>query len=261
MNLSLPLGLADLDVKEFGGAGRPVLLLHGGAGPFSVIGFAQLLAAQGAHVLVPVHPGFDGTPRPDGLTDPAGLAELYLALLDQRDLHNVAVVGNSIGGWIASEMALRGSDRISRLVLVNAVGVEVPGEPVTDIAPLSPAELSKLSFHDPVKFAIDPAALTDQQRANAGANRATLLVYGNPMTDPKLLDRLAAVTVPSLVLWGESDQVVTPAYGRAFAAAIPGAGFTLLPGSGHVPQIETPEQLLTPLWTFITADSGTETGQ
>lgn len=78
------------------------------------------------------------------------------------------------------------------------------------------------------------------------ANRATLQVYSGPyvMEDPTLRERLAKVTHPVLVAWGESDEVVHAAYGRAYAEAIPGARFELLPGTGHLPQLETPEQLL-----------------
>jgi pimeloyl-ACP methyl ester carboxylesterase len=85
------------------GEGRPYLVLHGGAGPQSVDSFAALLAASPqARVLTPLHPGFGGTPRPDGLTTMAGLGQLYVSLLDQLDLDGVTVIGNSIGGWIAA---------------------------------------------------------------------------------------------------------------------------------------------------------------
>src|SRR6185437_11347840 len=85
------------------GTGQPVLLLHGGAGPFSVAGFAALLSAAHYRVIVPVHPGFDGTTRPAGLSTMAGLAAVYASLLRELDLTGVCIIGNSIGGWIAAE--------------------------------------------------------------------------------------------------------------------------------------------------------------
>src|ERR1700761_6329082 len=95
------------------GSGRPVLLLHGGAGPQSVTGFADLLAERGhVHVIAPTRPGFSGTPRPESLTTVRGLAELYAGLLDDLDLTDVTVIGNSVGGWITAELALLGSRRI-----------------------------------------------------------------------------------------------------------------------------------------------------
>ncbi|SDX55773.1 Pimeloyl-ACP methyl ester carboxylesterase [Amycolatopsis xylanica] len=226
------------------GDGKPTLLLHGGAGPQSVAGFARLLAGR-ARVITPTHPGFGGTERPDWLTTVAGLADVYARLLDERDLREVAVIGNSIGGWIAAELALR-SPRVGNLVLVNAVGIVVDGEPIADVSQLSMDELAKLSYHDPEKFRVDPESLSPEQKLGMAANRAALAVYGNgtAMTDPTLKERLAGITQPTLVVWGESDGIVTPGYGRALAAAIPGARFQLLTGAGHVPQIEAPERLL-----------------
>lgn len=157
-----------------------------------------------------------------------------------------------MGGWIGAEMAAADTGRISGLVLVNSVGLDVPGEPVADIFPLSPVELAKLSFHDPARFALDPATLPEAQRVVMAANRAALVVYGAAgMTDPTLRDRLSDIAVPTVVLWGESDEVVTPAYGREFAAAVPGASFRLLPATGHVPQVETPELLLAAVLDFV----------
>ncbi|MFD8983748.1 alpha/beta fold hydrolase [Streptomyces sp. NPDC059564] len=228
------------------GAGRPYLLLHGGAGPQSVEAFAELLASDGrTEVITPTHPGFGGTDRPEGLDGMGGLAALYGELLDRLHLRDVTVIGNSIGGWTAAELALLHSPRVRAVVLVDAVGIEVDGEPVADVFALSPQELSRLSRHRPLAPEAAPAPPTPQQRAAMAGNRDALAVYGGgpSMTDPHLRDRLAAVTVPALVLWGESDGIVTPAYGRAYAAAIPGARFALLPGAGHLPQLETPDRL------------------
>ncbi len=234
------------------GEGRPFLLLHGGGGPQTVAGFATLLSgARPARVLTPIHPGFGGAPRPDTLHGVAGLAALYAALLDQRDLHDVTVVGNSMGGWIAAELALLGSPRISNVVLVGAVGIEVADHPVADYFSLTMDQVAQLSFHDPAAFRVDPATLPPAAQAVMAGNRAALAVYGGTsMTDPTLRGRLSAITVPTLVLWGDSDQIVDPTYGRAYAAAIPGARFQLLTATGHVPQIETPDQLLRAVWDF-----------
>lgn len=233
------------------GAGRPVLLLHGGAGPMSVSAFGDLLAAElPAHVLVPIHPGWNGTPRPDGLTDVRGLARLYAGLLDQRDLTGVTVIGNSIGGWIAAEIAVLGSPRVSGVVIVNGVGLEVPGHPVADFFSLTMEQLGALSYHEPEKFRFVP---TEAQRAAMAGNREAIARYaGRAMTDPTLAGRLAQVTVPTMVLWGQSDRVVDPEYGRAYAAAIPGAVYRPLEGTGHLPQLETPKLALDAVTEFIT---------
>jgi pimeloyl-ACP methyl ester carboxylesterase len=237
------IGPVELTVEERGD-GQPVLLLHGGAGPQSVAGFAELLAAKGGRrVLTPTHPGFGGTPRPDRLNNVAGLAVLYAALLDDLGLEDVTVIGNSVGGWITAEMALLGSPRIGGIVLLDAVGIEVQDHPVADVSGLSVPEIQALSFHDPTPFRVDPATIPDAQKAIMAANGAALAVYAGTaaMADPTLLGRLGDIALPTLVLWGESDRIVEPAYGQAYAAAIEGARFEVLPGTGHMPQMETPD--------------------
>jgi pimeloyl-ACP methyl ester carboxylesterase len=240
------VGPVELTVEERG-KGRPSLVLHGGAGPQSVSEFAQLLAEKGDNrVVTPTHPGFGGTPRPKALDSAAKLATLYQDLLDDLGLEDVTVIGNSVGGWIAAEMAVLGSPRIGRVVLLDAVGIEIEGHSVTDVSALSLPEIQALSFHDPAPFRIDPATVPDAQKAIVAANAATLAVYAGSqaMADPTLLGRLSGVSIPTLVLWGASDRIVEPAYGQAYAAAIPGARFEVLPGTGHLPQMETPELVI-----------------
>jgi len=241
----------DLTVTEYG-SGSPILLLHGGAGPQSMTGFAQRLATEDrAHVYVPNHPGFGGTTRPDWLTSIGALAQTYVALIEQLDLHDVTVIGNSIGGWIAAEIALCASDRISSFIIMDAVGIAVEGQSVADIFQLTMDEISKLSYYDPAPFRIDPAAMTDIQKAGMAANRQALAVYGGKMVDLTLRDRLGGINTPTLILWGDSDRIATADYGRAFAAAIPTATFQLLANTGHLPHIETPDQTLAAVWDFI----------
>ena len=235
----LPLHFDDL------GHGRPVLVLHGGGGPLTVARFVEAMAAD-ARVIAPVHPGFAGTPRPDHFASIEQLADTYAALLERLELTDVLVVGFSIGGWIANALALRAGARLRGLVLVNGAGIVVDGEPCADVFSLTPPQLSTLSYHDPARFGIDPAALSDAQKAAMAANMRTLAVYGRArdMGDPALRERLGEVRVPVTVVWGESDRVVTPAYGRAVAAAFPHARFELLAQCGHMPQIEQPQHLL-----------------
>jgi pimeloyl-ACP methyl ester carboxylesterase len=245
-------GTVEVSVTDKG-EGRPFLLLHGGGGPLTVNGFADLLTAQRpARVITPTHPGFGGTTRPDSLTSVQGLAALYIALLAELGLRDVTVIGNSIGGWIAAEMALLDTSRISGFVLVDAVGIEVPGHPIADFFSLTPRQVAELSYHDPDRFGIDPSKLPPEALKVMAGNRATLGIYaGTSMNSAGLDGRLAGVTTPSLVVWGDSDQIADATYGRAFADAIPGARFQLLMDTGHLPQIETPGQLLDAIWAFV----------
>ncbi len=245
------VGEIPVDLAEFGG-GHPILLLHGGGGSPTVVGFARLLAErERAHVYVPTHPGFGGTSRPDGLATVADLARLYVGLLDILELGDVTVVGNSIGGWIAAEMALLESPRVSSLVLIDAVGVRVPDHPVVDFFSLTFPELAARSYFEPERFLVDSANMTEPQRSGLASNRTALGVYAaSGMEDPTLLDRLSGVTVPTRVIWGAADRIAEPEYGQALAEAIPGADFILLPRTGHLPQIETPDALVAPVWEF-----------
>lgn len=235
------------------GTGHPMLLLHGGAGLLSVEPFADLYAGErAACVLTPTHPGFNGTPRPHQLTTIRQLAALYVALLNRLDLTGVTVVGSSVGGWIAAEMALLASSRVAGYVLIDAVGIEVPGHPVVDFFSLTFPEIAQLSYHNPDAFGIDPDALPPAAQAAMAGNRESLKIYGGQsMTDPTLQARLAGVQTPVLVVWGDSDGIVGPDYGRALADAIPGAEFIVLADTGHLPQVESPRALLPVLGDFI----------
>jgi pimeloyl-ACP methyl ester carboxylesterase/quercetin dioxygenase-like cupin family protein len=235
------------------GTGRPVMVLHGGGGPMSVLGLSATLAA-GNRVLTPTIPGFEGTPRPDDCRTVADIAARYLDVLAEQNLHDVVVVGSSVGGWIAAEMALQDdSGPLGGIVLVNAVGIDVPGHPIADISGLTIDRIADYSYADPDRFRIDPTTLPAERQAVMAANAAVFADYaGDPyMHDPTLLGRLPGVTVPTAVLWGEADGIVDVGYGRAYADAL-GAPFTLVEGAGHLPHLEQPEATLAAITTFLT---------
>ncbi|AEV84101.1 alpha/beta hydrolase [Actinoplanes sp. SE50] len=227
------------------GTGKPYLLLHGGGGVATMAGLAGRLAARpGTRVLLPTHPGFAGTVQPDGLRSVGDLARAYVALLDERDLTDVTVVGNSFGGWLAAEIALLRSPRVSGAVLINAIGIEVAGHPVADVGAMTPAELAAHAWHDPSRAPKPPAA----GGTGPSPDILALVAYTGPvMNDPTLLDRLRTLDLPVHVIWGASDRVVDVAHAEAFAAALPQSTLTVLPGSGHLPQLETPEELVAAL--------------
>jgi pimeloyl-ACP methyl ester carboxylesterase len=221
---------------------RSFLLLHGGGGVATMAGFAELLAERTrSRVLLPTHPGFGGTPKAAGLTGVTELARAYVALLEELDLADVTVIGNSFGGWLAAEIALQHSPRVSGLVIVDGVGIAVDGHPMTDVRGKSIEEIQAYSWHDASKAPVPPSAGGTGPSPDVQA----LIGYAGPtMTDPTLLSRLGGLDLPVHVVWGESDRIVDAEYGKAYAAAIPGAAFTLLPRTGHLPQLETPEELL-----------------
>ena len=241
----------DLEVTvDQQGDGRPVLLLHGGGGPPSMGPLPSALS-EDFGVIAPIHPGFAGTPRPEWYNGIDDIALSYLQLLEQRDLRDVLVVGSSVGGWIASEMAVREHERISGTVLLNAVGINVEGIELADFFSLTPQEMIAHAFHDPAA-APDPTQLPQAARDIQAANAATLAVYAREpyMHDPKLRRRLALVPTPVAAIWGESDQIAPERYGRAYAASFPNGRFESIPEAGHLPHLEQPEQVLETIHRF-----------
>jgi pimeloyl-ACP methyl ester carboxylesterase len=207
---------------------RTLLALHGGPGRRSV---QPIVDRFGDTVLAPTHAGWDGTPRPDWYEGVDDLAIEYLDLLEDRDLDDVALIASSFGGWIAAEMAVRDRGRrISALVLIDVIGPRIPGYPIN-------------------MPAVDDARLPAELRANF----ANLFHYTarHPHGDPRLPHRVRRVAGPTLLIWGEEDQVVGPGYGRAYAACFPKAEFVSLPGIGHAPLMEAPERTLDLIADFL----------
>ncbi|MGW5690117.1 alpha/beta fold hydrolase [Streptomyces asiaticus] len=244
----LPLTVRDV------GAGRPVLVLHGGAGPASVNGVVDHFAAT-SRVLAPTHPGWEDTPRPEWFASVGDLVETYLDLLDDRDLRDVLVLGSSFGGWIAAEMAVRDRGRrIGGLVVMGAFGPRLEGHEVRFSTPPPGPPPGEGSGPGEGPGPGQGSGASTPRRGPSPAALQALAAYAGPTkSDPKLLHRLARVTVPALAVWGENDTVVPPDYGRAYAAAIPGARFELIPGAGHLPTREAPEATFAAIDAFLGA--------
>jgi pimeloyl-ACP methyl ester carboxylesterase len=236
------------------GQGRHVLVLHGGGGLFTVMVLAQHLANT-SHVIAPTYPGWDGTPRPDALDSVGKLADECLRYLEQQDLKDVVVVGNSIGGWLGAELALRDeARRLSGLVIINGLGVNVPGLPITNVTGFTPPELAKVAYHDPTKFLAGLPPPSPERLLQMKANQATLAVFAGTTTycyDPTLLGRLQGIRTPTLLLWGEADRIATTEYARAYAAAIPAAQLATIANAGHLPWTEQPEATFRLLDHFV----------
>lgn len=235
------------------GSGRPALVLHGGGGPMTVAPVASHLA-ETMHTITPTLPGWNGAERPDWITRIEDLAQVCLRYLADRDLSDVLVVGSSIGGWIAAEMAASDAgQRISDAILIDAVGIEVPGQPIRDFFALDARGVAEHSFHDSERFYVDPASLDPKQLAAVQANMATLrLLAGEPyMHDPTLGSRLGDVRTPALLIWGDSDGIVTPDYGRAYASSFFDARFEVVADAGHLPQLEQPAATFALIDDFI----------
>ena len=240
------------------GNGRPLLFLHPGhpSGRLDANAPVLELLAKHARVLAPTHPGFGAIQPPREFTSVDDLAYLYLDLMEKLDLRGVALVGVSLGGWIAAEMAVKSTARVSALVLANAVGIKPGGRETRDIADIyavTDKELATLVYADPQRMAPNPKALPDSELLAMARSRESTGRYAwTPyMHDPKLKGRLHRIGVPTLVLWGAADRVTGPDYGRAYAAAIPGARFTTIENAGHFPHLEQPAEFSRAVSSFI----------
>ena len=231
------------------------MLLHGFAPVASDAPFLDDLA-QDAEVVAPTHPGFGHSTRPADFDTVYDLVHLYLGLLDRLPYEKVTLMGCSFGGWLAAEIAVTCSHRVGRLVLVDALGIKVSGPATPDILDIfntSPAEVRRRSWHDPARWAPDFDEMSDAALVAHARNREALCLYAwQPyMYNPQLRRWLGRIGVPTLVLWGASDGVVSPAYGRAYAASIPGARFELIDGAGHHPEIEQAKMFVDRVVAFL----------
>ena len=244
------------------GQGRPLLFLHPGHPSGRLDPKAPVLDALAEHarVLAPTHPGFGGSPAPRELTTLDDLAYLYLDLLETLNLRDVVLVGVSIGGWIAAEMAVKSTERISALVLANAVGIKPSDRETRDIADIyavTDKQLAELVWADPARMAANPKTLPDSDLIAMARSRESTGRYAwSPyMHNPKLKGRLHRVRIPTLVLWGAADRVTKTEYGKAYAAAIPGAKFDTIDGAGHFPHLEQPQAFAKAVSAFIASNT------
>jgi pimeloyl-ACP methyl ester carboxylesterase len=250
------LSIAGLKVELIRkGVGRPILFLHPESGIDLTAPVLDLLA-ENAEVIVPMHPGFGSSEIPSSMSTIDDVAYFYLDFLEALDLRDVIIVGVSLGAWIAAEMAIKSTNRLSHLVLANAVGIKVGDRETRDIADifaLTEQQFSKLAFHDPATGERDLASLSDDALRNIARNREASARFGwNPyMHDPKLRGRLHRIDIPTLFLWGESDQIVKPEYGRTFCSGVPGARFELIEKAGHFPHLEQPDIFAGRVISFI----------
>ena len=227
-----------------GGSGEPLLYLHEAGGAPAVLPFMEKLAER-FDVLVPEHPGFGASDEPGWLENMHDLAYFYLDVLESLELRGVHLVGSSLGGWLALEMAVRDASRLKSLVLVGPAGISVPGVAPGDVFLWSPEELARNLFFDPAlaeKMLAQP--VTPELLDVSLKNRHTVARLGwEPrMHDPFLRKWLHRVNVPVKIVWGEADKILPVAYAREFKRLMPGAEIDIIPRCGHLPQAERPEE-------------------
>src|SRR5262249_33339018 len=237
------------------GHGKPLLFLHPEIRIEPTTPVLDRLASR-ARVLAPVHPGFGHSVQPKSFDTVDDLAYFYLDLLEHLDLRQVIVVGTSFGGWIAAEIAVKSTERLSHLVLANAVGIKVGDREtrdIVDIYEIPESEYVQIAYFNTDVGTHDYKTLQEAQVLAAARNREATARYAwSPyMHDPKLRRRLHRIRIPTLVLWGTSDRILSESYGRAYCAAISGARFELIERAGHFPHLEQPEIFADRVFSFV----------
>ena len=252
----------ELEVLERG-QGKPILYLHGGAGIGRDTLFIDLLA-KGRRVIAPSHPGFGKSSLPDWLDSVDDIAHIYLELMDRLGLTRTDLVGLSIGGWIAAEIATKVPERIERLALIGPVGVKT-GPPdkldVPDVFAMPREKLDQLRFHDPARHAPELATMPDEELHIVARNSETLalLTWEPYMHNPKLKHRLHRVKVPTLFVRGASDGIVSADYLARYAALVPQARVETIAQAGHLPQVEQPAATAATVLQFLQDKQAAET--
>jgi len=251
---SLVVAGAGIEVIDRG-HGPALLFLHAENG-IELAAAAIDELAKNARVIAPSHPGYGRSELPKGMRSVDDLSYFYLDLMDQLDLHDLTIVGVSLGGWIAAEIAVKSTARIARLVMANAVGIKVADRETRDIADifaLTEKEYLDIAYCDPNVGKRDYKTLPDAEvLAAARAREATARFAWNPyFHNPRLKSRLHRIRIPTLFLWGTHDRMLSESYGRAYCAMIPGARFEMIERAGHFPDQEQPKAFAEKVTAFM----------
>jgi pimeloyl-ACP methyl ester carboxylesterase len=237
-----------------GGAGAPLLVLHGASGA-NWLPFMDALA-QKFDVIAPENPGFGESDTPDWLDNIHDLAYFYLDLLEELKLGGIHLVGLSLGGWIATEMAVRSTQRLASLTLAGAAGLYVAGVEQMDAFLLTEEQRLRNFFYDQSKAdELLKRVLRPELEDAVLKNRATVakLTWQPRSHDPHLAKWLHRIDVPTLLIWGDHDRMFPKEHAYAYQKLIPGAKVVIVPECGHVPQIEKPKEFAAEIEAFLGA--------
>lgn len=231
-----------------GGSGEPLVFLHGAGGMTPDDPILQALAAS-HHVYAPYVPGFGETEDCPELRDMLDYTLHTWDVVRGLGLEDPILVGHSMGGMIAAEMAAIAPNDVTRLILIAPAGLWMDDHPLPDMFTLMPYEMPKYLFHDPetgAKLMTAGVRIDDPEflKAYLVRNARQLGMAGKllfPIPDRGLADRLYRIRAKTVIVWGESDRLIPPIYGPAFEAGIPDAKLVRVPDAGHMVILEKPE--------------------
>jgi pimeloyl-ACP methyl ester carboxylesterase len=236
-----------------GGSGRPALVLHHDIGTPDRLPFYDALAAK-YDVLVPHHPGYGRSERPEWMRSVRDVAVVYRGLLGDLGIEKAALIGLGFGGWIAAEMASMAPRDLAALVLVGAMGIKPPEGDILDQAIVGYIDYARAGFHDQQAFdrvyGAEPS--NDQLVAWDICREMSFRIAWKPyMYSQTLPHLLGAVRAPALLVWGAEDKVVPLSAGRRYAEALPHAKLHTIAACGHCVDMERPEELAALVTGFL----------
>lgn len=234
------------------GSGRPVLVLHHDIGSPERLDFYDALANR-FDVLVPHHPGYGKSERPQWLRSVRDVAVMYQWMLSDLGIDRPSLVGLGFGGWIAAEMATMAPAQLHRLALVGAMGLKPPEGDIFDQAIVSYIDYARHGFHDQAAFARVYGDVTTNQLVEWDICREMCfrIAWKPYMYSQTLLHLLGGVKAPTLVVWGYDDKIVPRSAGELYAAALPKARFEIVRAAGHFVEMEQPEVMAGLVGGFI----------
>ena len=224
------------------GKGPTVLYLHGASGG-GVQPFLEDLSKD-FRLLVPEHPGFGASDEPEWLDNIHDLAYFYLSFMEKLELRDVILLGASIGGWLALEIAVRNATRLSALSVVGSSGIHVPGLKKGDpFMWFGEEKVRRLFVDQTVADRILAVPVTPESTDVQLKNQFTVakLAWEPRLFDPHLEKWLQRITLPTQIVWGENDQVLPAGYAEAYRRLIPQSRVDIMPRCGHLPHVEQPE--------------------
>lgn len=237
-----------------GGTGAPLLYLHGFEQHPGASGFLTRLC-ENFEVKAPELPGYGGGAGLDTLRDVLDVSLLQRRLIEDWGRGPVDVIGHSLGGMFAAELAAIAPHLVRRLVLVDAYGLWRDDAPLPDPFVMMPDALARAKWHDPARAGGEPSAFDPARDGSAATFRSVNLAAATkflwPIPDRGLRRRTPYIQSPTLVVHGASDGLIPPAYGEALADLIPGARFKLLEKAGHLPMVEAEDAFLAHVRDFL----------
>ena len=226
-----------------GGKGEPLLFLHGASGAPVVMPFMEKLA-QRFDVLVPEHPGYGKSDEPEWLENIHDMAYFYLDFIQKLGLKNLTVVGSSMGGWIAMEVAVRDTSRLKSLVLVSPAGIAAPGVRPADIFLMPPEVLVRNLFVDQKLAEARLAAPEDVDVALKNRHTTARLAWEPRLHDPFLPKWLHRIDVPVKIIWGREDKILPVGMAKELQRLMPKAKIHIMDNVGHLPHAERVDEFV-----------------